>query len=98
MIAMPTDLIATYSIDFRGGLASAGFLTRTSSAVNDGQPQLIGYWINDASIARGLLTPISPHLADILDVGEAIYFADRLGLREPPGDRRFPRYRWHRRL
>ena len=95
---MSPDSIPRYSFDFGAGIASTGVLTRTSSALNGGQPQRIGYWVNDTSLAWGLLTRISPCLADLLDVGEAIYFADRLGLREPPGDQRLPRDRWHRRL
>lgn len=56
-----------------------------------------GYYIDDAAIARVLLAPLPPALADLLDVALAAYTIDRLSPRQRPGRRTTDRG-WQRAL
>lgn len=91
---MTTSSRPHYDFEFVGGITSGGLVLRTGPA--ELGSDAFRYRLQDLGLARGLLRSLPSLASDFLDVGVAVYVADRLARRSVRGDVRPPEERWHR--
>lgn len=95
---MVGDPRPTYQFGFFGGLSLYGEVNRRCTALDGGRSHRIGYELDDLLLVASIGMPMPARVADLIDVSAAVYIADRLALRQVPGDPRSPGDRWHRRI
>lgn len=83
-----------YEFAVAGGVMRTGRIQRVSTWEPNGR--WFGYGLADECLGQSLLRPLTSIETDVLDVGVAVYVADRLAPRAIRGDARPPDDRWHR--
>lgn len=93
----PTHL-PTYEFDFGGGISAEGTFWRREQ---NGEPQLweqLHYCLDDSGLVAGLGVRHSDTSADLVDIGVAVYYADRCSPREGVTGQRDSGDRWRRHI